>query len=121
MRRVLRVLLVLIPLAAAVWFGQRLIGSPAAAVSGESGCVPTARVVRGPVDLTLYGTGAVSALRTMVINAPVVGSTLRLVSVPTTGDAVKMGDVIMEFDPTEQQYQLEQAQLDLAEADQNVE
>ena len=119
-RRAVKVLLILIPIAAAIWFGQRLIGSTTTAFSGDAVSVPTARVTRGPIDLTFYGTGGIGATKTMIISAPVVGSTLRLVKVPVTGDAVKAGDVIMEFDPTEQQYQLEQANLDLAEADQTV-
>ena len=116
----LRILAIALSMAAAIWFGQRLLGSTSTALATDHASVPTAKVARGPVDLTFYGTGSVSALRTMVISAPAVGSTLRLVSAPTTGDSVKMGDVIMEFDPAEQQYQLEQAMLDLAEADQNV-
>ncbi len=36
------------------------------------------------------------------------------------GGAVKAGDVVMEFDPADQQYALEQARTDLAEAEQEI-
>jgi HlyD family secretion protein len=114
------VILVAVTAAAAIWGGFRLIKSTTTVLASDASPVPTARVVRGPLDLAAYGTGELRAMRTMVLTAPVVGSTLRLVQMPATGDAVHMGDVIIEFDPTEQQYLLEQAQSELAEADQTV-
>jgi hypothetical protein len=51
--------------------------------------------------------------------APAVGGgLLRLVKMAESGSSVHSGEVILEFDPTEQQYSLEQAQSQVAEAEQ---
>jgi HlyD family secretion protein len=82
--------------------------------------VPTARVVKGPLKLTVHATGELRAGRTMTLVTPTVGGMLRIVNLVPTGVAVKKDDVIMEFDPADQQYQLEQAKSDLDEAEQNI-
>jgi HlyD family secretion protein len=45
---------------------------------------------------------------------------LRIVTLVPTGVAVKTGDAVMEFDPADQQYALEQARSELAEAEQTI-
>lgn len=82
--------------------------------------IPTARVAKGPLKLTVYSVGELRAGRTMTLVAPSVGGTLRIVTLVPTGVAVKTGDVVMEFDPADQQYALEQAKSELAEADQAI-
>jgi HlyD family secretion protein len=82
--------------------------------------VPTAKVVRGPVKLTVYATGELRAGRTMSLVAPPAGGQLRLIKLLQTGTAVKTGDVVFEFDPADQQYAVEQAAADLAEAEQQI-
>ena len=52
--------------------------------------------------------------------APPAGGTLRLVRMVDTGMAVRAGDVAMEFDPADQQFTLEQAHSELAEAEQEI-
>jgi HlyD family secretion protein len=81
---------------------------------------PTARVVKGPLKLTVHATGELRAGRTMTLVTPPVGGMLRIVKLVPTGVAVKKDDVIMEFDPADQQYQLEQAKSELDEAVQNI-
>jgi HlyD family secretion protein len=82
--------------------------------------VPTARVVRGPLKLTVYATGELRAGRTASLVAPPAGGTLRLVKLLTTGSAVKAGDVVFEIDPADQEFALEQAKSELAEAEQQI-
>jgi len=82
--------------------------------------VPTAKVVRGPLKLTVYATGDLRAGRTVNLMAPSVGGQIRIVKLLTTGTPVKTGDVVMEFDPSDQQFALEQAQVDLESADQQI-
>jgi HlyD family secretion protein len=82
--------------------------------------VPTARVTRGPLKLDVHATGELRAGRVASLAAPPVGGTLRLVRVAGTGTTVRAGDVVMEFDPAEQQYALEQARSELAEAEQEI-
>jgi multidrug resistance efflux pump len=81
---------------------------------------PTAKVTRGPLKLTVHATGELRAGRTMTLITPSVGGMLRIVRLVPTGTPVKAGDVVMEFDPADLQYQLEQATSDLAEAEQNI-
>jgi len=45
---------------------------------------------------------------------------LRLVTLAQTGTSVKSESAVVEFDPADQQYTLEQEKMDLAEAEQNI-
>jgi multidrug resistance efflux pump len=91
-----------------------------AAGAAPSRRAPTARVLRGPLTLDVWTTGEFKATRVVSLAAPSTGGGLRLIRLADTGTAVKAGDVVMEFDPAEQQYALEQALTELAEAAQNV-
>jgi len=82
--------------------------------------VPTAGVARGPLKVTIHATGELRAGRTMTLVTPPVGGMLRVVSMKTTGMPVKSGEVVMEFDPADQEYALEQAKSELAEAEQEI-
>jgi multidrug efflux pump subunit AcrA (membrane-fusion protein) len=82
--------------------------------------VPTAKVLRGPLKLTVYATGELRAGRTVNLTAPAVGGQIRLIKLLPTGTPVKAGDVVMEFDPADQQFALEQAKSDLDEAEQEI-
>jgi HlyD family secretion protein len=82
--------------------------------------VPTAKAVRGPLKLTVYATGELRAGRTVNLMAPPAGGTLRIVKLLQTGTAVKKDDEVIEFDAADQQYAVEQAKTDLAEAEQQI-
>ncbi len=82
--------------------------------------VPTAPVAKGPVKVTIYATGELRAGRTMTLVTPPVGGMLRIVQMKTTGQPVKNGEIVMEFDPADQLYALEQAKSELAEAEQEI-
>jgi multidrug efflux pump subunit AcrA (membrane-fusion protein) len=56
-----------------------------------------------------------------VLTAPLIGGTdLHLTSLKTAGQPVKAGEVVVEFDTTEQDYKLKEAEADLAEAEQHL-
>ena len=82
--------------------------------------VPTAKVMRGPLKLTVYATGELRAGRTVNLVAPPAGGALRILKLAATGSAVKKDDVVIQFDPSDQQYALEQAKSDLAGAEQEI-
>lgn len=83
--------------------------------------VPTTRVKRGDLDLKVYTTGELRpAKRAMLVAPPVGGGTLRIVHLAKTGTPVKAGDVVMEFDPAEQQYNLEQNRSELEQAEEQM-
>lgn len=93
-------------------------GAPVLPVTRSA--VPTARVVRGPLKLTVYATGELRAGRTVNLMAPSAGGTLRIVKLLQTGTAVKKDDEVLEFDAADQQYAVQQAKTDLAEAEQQI-
>jgi multidrug efflux pump subunit AcrA (membrane-fusion protein) len=93
---------------------------PSALPTGGRSSVPTARVVHTPLKLTVYATGELRAGRTLTLVAPPAGGMLRLVKLLPTGTSVKAGDVVFEFDPADQEYNLEQQKSDLAEAEQQI-
>jgi multidrug resistance efflux pump len=82
--------------------------------------VPTARVAKTPLKLTVHGTGELRAGRTVGLVTPPVGGTLRIIKLVQTGVPVKANDVVVEFDPADQQFALEQAKSELAEAEQEI-
>lgn len=93
-------------------------GAPVLPVRRSS--VPTATVVRGPLKLTVYATGELRAGRTMNVMAPPAGGGLRIVKLLPTGTPVRKDDVVIEFDPADQVFAVEQAKSDLAEAEQQI-
>jgi HlyD family secretion protein len=82
--------------------------------------VPTARVTKGPLKLTVHAVGELRAGRTVTLVAPSVGGMLRIVKLVQTGVAATSGETVVEFDPADQQYALEQSKSELAEAEQEI-
>jgi HlyD family secretion protein len=83
--------------------------------------IPTARVAKTPLKLTVHAIGDLRAGRTVTLIAPPVGGgTLRIIKLVQTGMAVTANDVVMEFDPADQQYALDQARSQLDEAEQEI-
>jgi len=91
-----------------------------AKMKGPDRGIPTARVTRGSVDLKVYVTGELRTPSTSLLMAPPVAGTLQIIKFARTGDEVKAGDVVLEFDPSEQEYNVEQAQSNLDQADQQI-
>jgi multidrug efflux pump subunit AcrA (membrane-fusion protein) len=82
--------------------------------------VPTTHVVRGTLKLTVYATGEIRAGRTASLVAPPAGGTLRLVKLMATGTPVKANESVFEIDPADQEFALDQAKSELAEAEQQI-
>ena len=82
--------------------------------------IPTAVVKRGRLDLKIYTDGELHAKRSMMIVAPSVSGILRIVRLTPTGTQVHKDDVVVEFDPSEQQYNLQENRFDLDEAEQEI-
>src|SRR5262249_61004712 len=93
---------------------------PGTVLPERRSAVPAAKVVRGPLKLTVFATGELRAGRTMSLLAPPAGGSLRIVKLLQTGSSVKKDDVVIEFDPADQQFALEQAKTDLDEAEQQI-
>jgi multidrug resistance efflux pump len=82
--------------------------------------VPTTRVQRGRVDVTVFTNGELRASRTTQLVVPPTGGQLQIVKLADPGVAVRNGDVVVEFDPAEQEFSLEQARFDLRLAEQEI-
>ncbi|MGD1104509.1 MAG: HlyD family efflux transporter periplasmic adaptor subunit, partial [Terriglobia bacterium] len=82
--------------------------------------VPTIRVARGNLDLKIYTSGELRAGKTAMLVAPSVGSSLHLIFLAKTGTHVKSGDLVADFDPSDQEHNLEMASSDLKEAEQSI-
>jgi len=126
-RRVLRglakALLITAILAAAggamVWQGKRMYRAVKPPVDTV---VPTTTVRRGDLTLTVSANGELRGGNSEVLSAPLTtGGQLHITTLRKTGDVVKAGDVVVEFDPTDQEYRLKEAEADLAEAKLKVE
>ncbi|MEP6916774.1 MAG: HlyD family efflux transporter periplasmic adaptor subunit [Acidobacteriota bacterium] len=113
-----RIALPLIALGLLAAAGAAAVAVPALPARGNA--VPTARVIKGPLKLTVHATGELRAGRTVTLVTPAVGGMLRIVTLIPTGVALKAGDTVVEFDPADQQYALEQARSELAEAEQEI-
>lgn len=114
-----RILLVTIAIAVVVAGAAMTIAVPKVPTSGST--LPTARVSKSPLKLTVHATGDLRAGRTVtLVTPPIGGGTLRIIKLVLTGMPVKANEVVMEFDPADQQYALEQARSELAEAEQEI-
>jgi multidrug resistance efflux pump len=82
--------------------------------------IPTAVVKRGRLDMKVYTDGELHARRSVMIVAPSVSGNLRIVRLAPTGTHVHNGDPVVEFDPSEQQYNLQENRFDLEEAEQEI-
>ncbi len=88
---------------------------------GSGPGIPTTRVVREPIEMKVYTIGELRPSRTaMIVAPPIAGGTLQIVNIVKTGTRVNEGDVVVEFDPSEQEYSLEQSQSQIEEADQQL-
>lgn len=104
-----------------------LLGTGLASCGGRGGLqaatrdIPVAAVKQVNLQLQVNTTGELRATRTAPAVAPAVGGgTLQIVKLAKTGEAVKAGDIVVAFDPTEQEYKLAQARSDFAEAQQEI-
>jgi len=83
--------------------------------------VPTAIVTRGDLDMKVFVTGELKASHSEMLTAPPIGGgVLELTYLVHTGVAVKKDDLVMEFDPSEQLYKLDQSRSELLQAEQEI-
>ena len=108
---------VIVVLAALAWGGMRVIQLTAPEDRNE---IPATKVRKGKVTISVSARGELQGGNSEVLTAPMVGGDLPITSLREPGEMVKPGDVVVEFDTTAQEYNLREAQADLAEAEQQV-
>jgi multidrug resistance efflux pump len=96
------------------------IVAPMQGVRPTGTVIPTARVAEGDVPVVVHASGELRPQRAHGLVAPSVGGPMQILSIQATGTPVKSGDVVIEFDQSEQQDRLETAQSELAQAEQEI-
>lgn len=103
---------------ALAWGAVRLVRATSTTTALE---LPTTRVKRGAVNLTVAARGELQGGNSEMLSAPMIGGgTLAITSLREPGELVNPGDTVAQFDTTEQEYRLKEAEADLAEAEQQV-
>jgi multidrug resistance efflux pump len=99
-------------------FGVAFSGTQALGSKKDS--LPTVRVKRGDVEFKVYTSGELRPAKSAMLVAPQMGGMLQIVTLRQTGERVNEGDIVAEFDPSEQEYNLEQARIDVMLAEQEI-
>ena len=83
--------------------------------------IPMGVVKRGDLEMQVYSTGELRASHSEMLTAPPIGGgALQITHLLHTGSAVKKGELVMEFDPSEQHYKLDQNRSELLQAEQEI-
>ena len=83
--------------------------------------VPTATVKEVDLQLKVVTTGVLRTSQSRTIIAPpIAGGTLQIVTLARSGAQVHVGDVVLEFDPSQQEYNLGQNRSDLLQGEQEI-
>ncbi len=118
LRSLLLLLLVLAAVGALAWGAIRVVRATTAATALE---LPTTKVKQGRVTLTVAARGELQGGNSEMLTAPMVGGTdMAITSLREPGELVNPGDIVVQFDTTEQEFKLKEAEADLDEAQQLV-
>jgi HlyD family secretion protein len=83
--------------------------------------IPTTTVKEVDLQLKVFTTGALRTSQSRAITAPpIAGGTLQIITLARAGTHVHTGDVVLEFDPSQQEYNLGQNRSDLLQAEQEI-
>jgi hypothetical protein len=116
--RLIFAVLILAVIGALVWGGRRMVKVVNATTGAE---IPTTRVKKGRVTITVAARGELQGGNSEMLTAPMVGGAdLPITFLREPGEVVKAGDTVVQFDNTMEEYNLREAEADLAEADQQV-
>ncbi|HEV8042226.1 MAG TPA: HlyD family efflux transporter periplasmic adaptor subunit [Bryobacteraceae bacterium] len=106
-------------LALIAWGGLRLYKTGSMVQTSPD--VPSTRVKRSDVTFTVTAKAELEGGKSEMLMAPMMGGgQLILTSLRNSGELVKQGEVVVQFDTTEQEFKLKEAEADLAEAEQQV-
>jgi multidrug efflux pump subunit AcrA (membrane-fusion protein) len=118
LRTLLLLLAVLAVVGALAWGAIRVVRATTATIALE---LPTTRVKKGSVTLTVAARGELQGGNSEMLTAPMIGGgDMAITSLREPGELVSPGDVVVQFDTTEQDFKLKEAEADLAEAQQQV-
>ena len=105
-------------LGALAWGAMRIVRATNTSTEIE---LPTTRVKRGRVILTVNARGELQGGNSEMLTAPQTGGgDMAITYLREPGELVNPGDVVVQFDTTEQDYRLKEAEADFDEAQQQV-
>ncbi len=118
-KRFFLLIALLLSVCLAGWAGLQWYKLTPATVAASS--LPTTRVQRGDVVVTVAARGELQGGNSEMLNAPMTGARELIITfLRQPGELVNPGDVVVEFDTTDQDFALQEAEADLAEAEQQV-
>lgn len=83
--------------------------------------LPSTLVKTGDVTFTVTASGALQGGNSRMLTAPMAGGgTLTMTNLRKSGELIKKGDVVAQFDTTDEAFKLREAEADLEEAGQQV-
>lgn len=98
------------------WFAEHIAGT----LKPQS-LIPTAKVRQSNLRLDVRTVGELQTTRSATLFAPPVGgASLQIVHLDTDGTVVKRGDVVLQFDPSGQEYNLETNRSEFEQAQQEI-
>ncbi|HEY2015807.1 MAG TPA: efflux RND transporter periplasmic adaptor subunit [Bryobacteraceae bacterium] len=116
--RLLLIVSVLAVLGAIGWGAMRVARVATSSASVE---IPSTKVKKGRVTITVAARGELQGGNSEMLTAPQVGGgDLAITQLREPGEVVNPGDVVVQFDTTQQEFNLREAESDLAEAEQQV-
>ncbi len=116
--RIFGIVLVLMVIGAGAWGTKRFIRVASATAPQE---VPVTKVKKGRVIIAVAARGELQGGNSEMMVAPMTGNdTLAITYLRDPGELVQAGEEVVQFDTTQQEYNLREAQADLAEAEQQV-
>jgi hypothetical protein len=116
--RIVMPAVVLVVLGAIAWGALRVVKVTASTPAVE---IPATKVKKGRVTITVAARGELQGGNSEMLTAPMSGGgDIAITLLRDPGEVVKQGEVVVQFDTTQQEYNLREAEADLAEAEQQV-
>src|SRR5215471_19245228 len=116
MKKVIFRLFGLILLAGAGYGGYRYFKS----LPERTDQIPSAKVQKGDVVIRAYSRGELRAVRTQTLTAPNLFGTVQVTDLAPVGSLAKEKDLIVEYDDSERQSNLEENKLSLQSVDEQI-
>jgi len=89
----------------AMALGSGGIACKQSTVMASDADIPTATVKEVDLQLKVFTKGALHTEQSRVVSAPpIAGGTLQIIQLAAAGTKVHAGDVVLEFDPSQQEY-----------------
>src|SRR5215472_14945603 len=116
MKKVIFRLFGLLVVAGAGYGGYRYVKS----LPERTSQIPSAKVQKGDVVIRAYSRGELRAVRTQTLTAPNLFGTVQVTDLAPVGSLAKEKDLIVEFDDSERQSNLEENRLALESVDEQI-